>query len=67
MSDDKKNTKDTKKDNKAKASFTKEQILLSEKYANRKDLLSVILKEDKHYSFDDIDNEIDNFFRKGVM
>lgn len=56
-----------KKSDKLKATFSKEQILNSEKYANRRDLLTAILKEDTMYSFDDIDKEIDNFFKKGVV
>ncbi|HBF0844953.1 TPA: hypothetical protein KNP24_003768 [Clostridioides difficile] len=45
--------------------FTKEQIVNSKKYVNRKDLLNAILKEDKLYSFSEVENMINNFM-KGV-
>ncbi|UDN58240.1 hypothetical protein JJC01_19120 [Clostridioides sp. ES-S-0010-02] len=45
--------------------FSKEQIVNSKKYVNRKDLLNAILKEDGLYSFSEVDNRIDKFM-KGV-
>ncbi|MBN5964766.1 hypothetical protein JY680_07680 [Clostridioides difficile] len=45
--------------------FTKEQIVNSKKYINRKDLLNVILKENELYSFSEVE-EIINSFMKGV-
>ncbi|HBF7900673.1 hypothetical protein KLL36_19375 [Clostridioides difficile] len=45
--------------------FTKEQIVNSKKYVNRKDLLSAILKENELYSFSEVDDRINNFM-KGV-
>ncbi|HEK4613531.1 hypothetical protein BGV10_13110 [Clostridioides difficile] len=45
--------------------FTKEQIVNSKRYVNRKDLLNAILKEDKLYSFSEVENMINNFM-KGV-
>ena len=44
--------------------FTKEQIVNSKKYVNRKDLLNAILKENELYSFSEVE-EINNFM-KGV-
>lgn len=45
--------------------FSKEQIVNSKKYANRKDLLNAILKEDELYSFLEVEDRINNFM-KGV-
>ncbi|HBG3416538.1 TPA: hypothetical protein KQB32_003752 [Clostridioides difficile] len=45
--------------------FTKEQIVNSKKYVNRKDLLNAILKENDLYSFSEVE-EIINKFMKGV-
>lgn len=46
--------------------FRKEQILLSSKYNNRRDLLSVLLVEGQEYSFDDVDAIIDKFMKRKV-
>ncbi|MGO1004894.1 hypothetical protein ACTPEH_05000 [Clostridioides difficile] len=45
--------------------FTKEQIVNSKKYINRKDLLNAILKENELYSFSEVEKII-NSFMKGV-
>ncbi|HID1128332.1 TPA: hypothetical protein ACXDT3_002220 [Clostridioides difficile] len=45
--------------------FTKEQIVNSKKYVNRKDLLNAILKENELYSFSEVEKIIDKFM-KGV-
>ncbi|EOY7157810.1 hypothetical protein ACQD5W_002367 [Clostridioides difficile] len=45
--------------------FTKEQIVNSKKYVNRKDLLNAILKENELYSFSEVEKIINNFM-KGV-
>ncbi|HFL2516132.1 TPA: hypothetical protein ACG3IS_003812 [Clostridioides difficile] len=45
--------------------FTKEQIVNSKKYVNRKDLLNAILKENELYSFSEVEDRI-NSFMKGV-
>ncbi|EOE7245918.1 hypothetical protein ACKTKD_003736 [Clostridioides difficile] len=45
--------------------FTKEQIVNSKKYVNRKDLLNAILKENELYSFSEVEDRINNFM-KGV-
>lgn len=46
--------------------YTKESILNSKKYSERKDILSVILKEDEEYTLNDID-DILNKFMKGEI
>ncbi|HBY2676348.1 hypothetical protein M3F86_005590 [Clostridioides difficile] len=45
--------------------FTKEQIVNSKKYVNRKDLLNAILKENDLYSFSEVEDRI-NKFMNGV-
>ncbi|WP_334293572.1 hypothetical protein [Clostridioides difficile] len=45
--------------------FTKEQIVNSKKYVNRKDLLNAILEENELYSFSEVEEIINNFM-KGV-
>ncbi|MBY2486095.1 hypothetical protein KWX70_16625 [Clostridioides difficile] len=45
--------------------FTKEQIVNSKKYVNRKDLLNANLKENELYSFSEVEEIIDKFM-KGV-
>ena len=56
----------TKKENE-EILYSKEQIISSKKYSNRKDILSVLLKEDEEYSFSRIDEIIENFMNKEVQ
>lgn len=46
--------------------FTKESLLQSIKYADRKDLLNALLEENKEYTIKEVDSIIENFQRKGV-
>lgn len=43
--------------------FTKEQIVNSKRYVNRKDLLNAILKENELYSFSEVEDRINNFMK----
>ena len=45
--------------------YSKEQILLSQAYANRKDILNVILK-DGDYTIEAVDKLLENFMKKEV-
>lgn len=45
--------------------FPKEQLLSAIKYSNRKDVLGVVLKDGKEYSFEEADILIADFM-KGV-
>ncbi|HBF2177005.1 hypothetical protein KLM55_14500 [Clostridioides difficile] len=45
--------------------FTKEQMVNSKIYVNRKDLLNAILKDNELYSFSEVEEIIDKFM-KGV-
>lgn len=57
--------KDVKKEE--KATFSKEQLINSIKYADKKDILTVILKDDTLYSFEDVDKEVTNFLERKVI
>jgi hypothetical protein len=49
---------------KSEVKFTKIQILASEKYADRRDLLSALLDDSEEYSGNEIDKILKNFLRK---
>ncbi|EUB33230.1 MULTISPECIES: hypothetical protein [Fusobacterium] len=55
----------TKKDD--EILYSKEQIIASKKYSNRKDILNVLLKDDEEYSFSKIDEIIEEFMNKEVQ
>jgi hypothetical protein len=46
------------------AKFSKQQILAAKKYAERRDLLSVLLAEDKSYELAEVDKLINAFLKK---
>lgn len=46
--------------------FTKEQILASKQYSNRRDVLGVILDDKKEYSTAEVDDILDNFMKGKV-
>lgn len=43
--------------------FTKEQILASAKYRNRRDLVDALLDESKSYTIEEVDNAISKFMK----
>ena len=45
--------------------YTKEQILISKKYENRRDVLGALL-EDKKYTFEEVDSLINKFMKGKV-
>lgn len=47
-------------------SFTKEQLYDSKKYEMQKDIIGVMLEEDKEYTFDEVDNLIKEFLKREV-
>lgn len=47
-------------------SHTKEQILRSERYAKRRDLLTALLEDDKQYTLEEVDTAIDKFMKGKV-
>lgn len=46
--------------------FTKEQIINSNKYRKMRDLLTVILISNNHYSIKQVDELIENFMKSEV-
>lgn len=58
-----------KKENETKkedVKFTKEQILKSKKFKNRVDLIRVILQDNKSYTLEEVEKEIDKFMKRRV-
>lgn len=49
-----------------KITFTKEQIISSKKYRDRKDLINVLLKNGQSYSLNEVDDLIENFMKGKV-
>ena len=54
------------KKNETNSSFTKEQLYNSKKYEMQKDILGVMLEEEKEYTFDEVDNLIKEFLKREV-
>lgn len=59
-------TAEVKETAKPEQGFTKEQILASAKYANRRDLLTVLLVDGKSYTAEQIEQAMNDWFKKGV-
>lgn len=45
--------------------FSKKQILQFKRFKKRKDLLQVLLLNDKEYTIQEVDNALNKFFNKG--
>lgn len=50
----------------AAASYTKDQLLRSKKYAARRDLLGALLEDGKTYTAAQVDREINQFLKRKV-
>ncbi len=46
--------------------FTKEQILASKKYKNRRDILGVLLSDEKQYTLEQVDSLLEKFMKGKV-
>ena len=46
--------------------FNKQQIIKSQRYQKHRDLLTVLLKDNEQYSYEDIEAMIDNFMKGTV-
>lgn len=46
-------------------SYTKAQIYKAKRYMNRKDIITVMLKEDERYTFEQVDKLIEQFLKGG--
>lgn len=49
-----------------KATYSKDDILKSKKFASRKDVLNVVLDNEKQYTIDEIEKLIDGFMKGKV-
>lgn len=45
---------------------SKEQLLRSNRYAHRRDLIGALLEDDKQYTLAEVDTAIDNFMKGKV-
>jgi hypothetical protein len=48
------------------AKYTKQDLLASNKYKDKIDLLNALLLDNKEYSLKEVDKIINNFLKKGV-
>lgn len=50
---------------KAPVLYTKAQIYKAKRYMNQKDIVTVMLKDDERYTFDQVDKLIEQFLKGG--
>lgn len=46
--------------------FTKEQLILSDKYKQNKDIIASLLQDNKNYTLQQVDNIIKEFMKRSV-
>ena len=46
--------------------YAKEQLIASQRYADKRDLLEALLDEDKKYSLSDVDSKIEKYMKGEV-
>lgn len=46
--------------------FTKEQLILSDKYKKNKDIIASLLQDNKSYTLQQVDNIIKEFMKRSV-
>lgn len=46
--------------------YTKEQLIVSQRYADKRDLLEALLDDDKKYSLSDADGKIEKYMKGEV-
>lgn len=63
MEEAKKENTETKKN---ETTYSKAQLVQSQKYKNKRDILNSILDDNKRYTFKEVDTLVDNFLRKKV-
>lgn len=54
------------KKEKTETTYSKTQLVQSQKYKNKRDVLNFILDDNKRYTFKEVDTLVDNFLRKKV-
>lgn len=47
-------------------SFTKEQLVKADRWFNRRDLLNALLKDDKTYTIEQVDDLIKEYYKKPI-
>lgn len=56
-----------KKDEKViEVKFTKEQLLESKRYRDRKDIINVLLKDNQSYNFKEVDDLVEKYMKGKV-
>lgn len=45
--------------------YTKEQIYKAKRYMNKKDIITIMLKDNERYTFDQVDKLIEQFLKGG--
>ncbi len=55
-----------KTESKTENTYTKDQILTSEKYAKRRDLVNALLEDDKEYTIMEVDAMMEKFLKGKV-
>ena len=60
-----KEVKEIKESKKIKR-FSKQSILISDRYRTRRDLLNILLLDNKIYSYEEVDKMIDKFMKGSV-
>lgn len=58
--------KATAADKPAATKYSKEQLVRSQRYANRRDLLGALLKDGKSYTFDEADDLLNKYMKGKV-
>ena len=61
---DKKKIKETEE---IEVAFSKEQILKSSRYVDKRDILTALLEDDKRYKLKEVDTFISDFLKKEVI
>lgn len=57
---------ENKAGNKAGNTYTKDQILLSERYVKRRDLINALLDDGREYTLEEVDAMMDRFLKGKV-
>lgn len=57
---------ENKSEIKTENTYTKDQILMSEKYAKRRDLVNALLEDDKEYTITEVDAMMEKFLKGKV-
>lgn len=57
---------ENKSEIKTENTYTKDQILMSEKYAKRRDLVNALLEDDKEYTIAEVDEMMEKFLKGKV-